>query len=441
MVIVNSASVIAQRRVLTFTATSTDPALVNPTVVGNNLTLTYGRGLRGSATVTVTATEEGTGATTQDTFEVTVGSAQNVSIGQGANAQSVVFTDADGTVATIRAAGGSVIAAVSGDNLAQSTTGRTVTVTGNNLGLSNLTLVGDNPNVTIKTVGGSDGRITVGAMSAAGPARGVSGRGVVLRGSATFSNSVGRLDLAGTDGATITIQRSGLAGFVEPSITIGTASNTDITSQAPLKVKLGTWGGDDVNPDTITAPAIRNLQVNGDFNGALDVSGNGQRTGTPAVGNVRVGGVASGAWTVGSLKTLRAGTVANAVIRSGGGIGSIVANSITGTTIFAGMAGTAAAGALPIDKSAFATPAAIGTVTLRGKTQSQFASSVIAATTLGRLNLGVVSAENSGTAFGVAADAISSLLATPGGGTPVRVARLTEPGQSIDQSDFEVRVL
>jgi hypothetical protein len=141
------------------------------------------------------------------------------------------------------------------------------------------------------------------------------------------------------------------------------------------------------------------------------------------------------------LNSLRAGTIINAVVRSSGGIGSIAAGSITGSTIFAGLAGAASAGALPADKSAFATPAAIGSITLKSKSSPQFTNSVIAATTLGRVNLGVVEVNNSGTAFGLAADVVGSLLATTTAGAPIRGLRLTEPGQSIDQTDFEVRVL
>jgi hypothetical protein len=438
MVIVNSASVISQRQPVTYTVQSSDPSLVNPTLTNNNLTLTYGAGLRGAATVTVTATEAGTGATVEDSFDITIGSAMNVPGGQGANAQKIVFTDADGTTATVSVAGGSAVVSVGGDNLTQTTDGRTVTVKGTSLVLTNMVVTGTYPSVTVSTVGGADGRITLGAFNAAGTIRSFSGRGVILRGTATFGNSVGRLDLAGTQGATIDINTT---GSQEPSVSIGNAVDTDITSQAPLRLKLGTWGGTDANADTITAPAIRNLQVNGDFTGALDVNGSGQRAGAPAVGNVRVTGGLTGAWTVASLNSLHAGTVANAVIRSGGGIGSIVAGSITGSTIFAGLADTAAAGALPTDKSVFSAPVAIGSVSLKSKTPPQFTNSVIAAATLGKMNLGVVAVNNSGTAFGLAADAVGSVLATAADGAPIRGSGLTDPGQSITQTDFNVRVL
>jgi hypothetical protein len=57
------------------------------------------------------------------------------------------------------------------------------------------------------------------------------------------------------------------------------------------------------------------------------------------------------------------------------------------------------------------------------------------------MNLGVVAVNNSGTAFGLAADAVGSLLATAADGAPIRGSGLTDPGQSITQTDFNVRVL
>jgi hypothetical protein len=217
---------------------------------------------------------------------------------------------------------------------------------------------------------------------------------------------------------------------------IATASDADIDSQVPLKVSLGPWTGTDANADTITAPAVKSMQVTGDFNGDLAVSGNGQRTGTPAVGSTRVSGNLSGNWTVASLKSLKAGTITNCVIRSTNDIGSVSANSISGSTIFAGVATTTAAGSLPADATAFPTSASVKSVSVKSTSNS-----FIAAKSLGDMSLGAVQVDNAGVPFGLAADAIFSLLATGANGAPIRGARLTDPSQTLTQGDFKAQVV
>jgi cyclophilin family peptidyl-prolyl cis-trans isomerase len=502
MVVLNSINVISQP--VTYTATSTNTALVNPTVNGKALTLTYGAQQVGTATVTVTATEPG-GATVQDTFIVTVGSTP-VGVGQGANAQVVNFTDSDGTVASVSIRGGTGTLSFDGQNITQSTVGRAVTVGGTNLKLINIALAGTRPSVNVRTTsGGGDNLVNIGGFTADGPVGGIVGRTVQLGGTSTFSNAIGKLDVGGTQNATITINRSGAAGFTEPSITIGSAVDTDITSQAPLKLRLNSWGGTDGNADTITAPAVRSLTVNGNFTGDLDVSGNGQRVGSPALTNARVAGaLGAGTWTVGKASRVSAGSVAadwagtfadvasfavagdlagditansvnsltagsitgsnirlnlapatkavglgrltsrgaitNSLVRSTASIGTVTAGAINGSSIYAGVTATEG-GFLPTAVGDFASASSIRGVTVRnGGTAAGFVNSDIAAATLGRMSLGVVQVDNAGVPFGLAADTVLSLSAIGAGGAPIRTGLLTDAAQSLDVTDFEVRV-
>ena len=90
----------------------------------------------------------------------------------------------------------------------------------------------------------------------------------------------------------------------------------------------------------------------------------------------------------------------------------------------------------------FASASSIRGVTVRNRgTTPGFANSDVAASALGRMNLGLVQVDNAGVPFGLAADTIQSLSAVGAGGAPIRTAVLTDPGQSIDQTDFKVRVL
>jgi peptidyl-prolyl cis-trans isomerase A (cyclophilin A) len=439
MVVLSSATVTAPTAAVTYAATSSNPELVAPQVSGSSLVLNYVPGQTGTATITVTATEAGTGATATDTFVAAVGGTQ-VSLGDGANAQVVQFIDDEGTVSRLTVKGGTAAVQFTGNDVAQSPADKKlIVVNGTDLTVSNLILTGKNPSVTLKTTGG-DSRVAFNAITADGPVRGVTGSSIVLTGPAVFNNAVGRLTLGRSERGSITINRSGSAGFVEPLITIGDAVDTNITSQAPLKLRLGSWTATDSGIYAITTPAIRTMVVNGNFDGQLAVSGNGQRVGSPAVANARIGGVLSGLWDVGSLNTLRAGSIDQAVIRAVSTIGSVLTGSINQSTIFAGLPSDAPPKTLP------AASADLGTGSIRSfaivgrSTTPQFVGSNIAASSLGRMNLGTVQENHSGAAFGLAASTVASLSALTSAGQPIRAARLTDPSVSIDQGDFEVRV-
>jgi cyclophilin family peptidyl-prolyl cis-trans isomerase len=70
-VLISQASLWRQRDQLTFTATSSNTTLVNPSVANGNLTLTYGQNQTGTATITVTATDRN-GVSVATTFQVRV---------------------------------------------------------------------------------------------------------------------------------------------------------------------------------------------------------------------------------------------------------------------------------------------------------------------------------------------------------------------------------
>lgn len=138
----------------------------------------------------------------------------------------------------------------------------------------------------------------------------------------------------------------------------------------------------------------------------------------------------------GSLGRARfAGALSLSSIRVAGSIGSITAGSMAGSRIFAGVSG--ALNDLPQTTADFAHPAAsIALVAVRGA----FTNSLVAAPTIGRVTLASVSPDNNGTAFGVAADTLQSVLAAAGV-PPVRALLLDDPTESIRRTDFEFRLL
>jgi peptidyl-prolyl cis-trans isomerase A (cyclophilin A) len=461
MVVLNSATVTGSTLLpITYQATSSNLALVTPTVSGSTLVLNHSLTQAGTATITITATEQGNPTPVVSTFDVTV-VGNGVPIGEGANARTIVYTDGDGTVGTIRVKGGSAVVQFAGSNVVQTTNGTTVTVTGTGLEVAEIALGGTYPAVTITTAGNGDGRVVVNAINSTPAVKSFVGKGVVLKGTSALQNGIGRLDVARAEGATLTINRSGAAKLLDAMVAIGDAVDTDITSQQPIKLlKLGTWGGTDADADTITTPAIRGIQTTGDYVGDINLSGNGQVVGKPVLGNVRIGGVlGAGTWNVtgrtsgisaGSIngwsgnlgdvaKVTSKGAITGMTLLATNDIGTVAASSISNSTIFAGVTGTP--GTLPADASAFTTPATIRGVTIRaakGATEPTFAATNIAAATLGKMTLGTVNVSNGGTPFGLAAQSIQVLSATAG--SAIRSSRLEDPSQSLDLTDFKVRV-
>jgi hypothetical protein len=287
-----------------------------------------------------------------ESFERRLLFAIDVTIGTGQPAQALVFSDADGTTAQIRAAGGTATITFDAPDVAQSTTGRLVTVTGTAVTMTRMTIQGDHPNVTVRTTGG-DGTVTLPSVTAQQFVRGFSGRGVVLNGFTLFADGVGRLDVAGAQGASINIGGTGQTSPPEASISIANVSGTAIHSQFPVRLlRVGRWSaGTPGQSNQLAAPRVNSLQCAGDFTPDLFIGG--QDTGRPALGNARIlGALASGAWNVaGKTSRVAAASVGSewdgtfgdvasfattgdlAGTVSANSINSLAANTITGANI------------------------------------------------------------------------------------------------------------
>ena len=105
----------------------------------------------------------------------------------------------------------------------------------------------------------------------------------------------------------------------------------------------------------------------------------------------------------GSLKVT--GAITGTTVRTIGNIGSISADSITNSNIYAGVAGPTVD--LPDDIGDFT-----GLSTIKSVSTRTFSNSNLAAAGLQRLNLGAVDTDNAGTSFGVSSGAITSLTGT-----------------------------
>ena len=185
---------------------------------------------------------------------------------------------------------------------------------------------------------------------------------------------------------------------------------------------------------------VANFTVAGDLAGDLTASSIGVlNAGTITGANITLNRAAA-ARVTGLGRLTSGGAITNALIQSSADIGTVTAGAINGSSIYAGVVANDG-GFLPTGLGNFTSASTIRGVTVRNTgTTAGFVNSDIAAAVLGRMSLGVIQTDNAGVPFGLAATAIASLTGVGAGGTPVRLARLTEPGQSVDQGDFEARV-
>lgn len=425
---------------LTFGASSSNPALVNPVIANGQLTLQYGQG-EGTATITVTGTDLN-GQAVQTTFTAGVGQLQ-VAIGGTAKGspKSVVFTDADGTNATLSIKGpGTAAVSFTGAGLTQSTVGGRVVVGGANAVLSTVAVTGTTGSTSLTITGkGGDETVVMTSLTTDGPVKSISGKQAAVTGTLTTGGPLGSLTLFSADGSTITI--GGAARSKAATITLDSATDTTITSDVALKsVTVQAFSSSDATPATLTAPSIGSLVTkSGDLAETVNVGTSiksikvaGNLTG--AISAISIGSLAVGAditqatitlaqpgggkaKALGSVKV--GGAIVSSTIRTAAGIGSITADALDGATVFAGVNGST----LPTASAGFANTATIGSI----KLSQGFANSFVAATSLGKLSIAQLVIDNGGTAFGLAADKIAALSGSIGTGVRFALKKLDTP--------------
>jgi hypothetical protein len=297
------------------------------------------------------------------------------------------------------------------------------------------------------------------------------------------------LQVAGLTNAALTIG-SGTAGV--STLTLGTVSNSTLSSAVPLKTLKAT-GWTTAGTASITAPSIATLDVTGNFEpnmtltstatalNAVTIGGNlGSAVAWSIAGSVRaltvgsvaagdqlsiagylstllVGGDLAGTLTAATAKSIRVtGNVADATLSltaAGTAFGAMtVSGSITGSTITtAGNAGSITAallsddtvliGATPGTTFGSATTATLGTATLTSlrlttRATTAFANTSVVAHTINTATLSTVATDNGGTPDGLALATARSITGTANG-KPFRVTKATATQVF---GDFEVKL-
>ena len=185
----------------------------------------------------------------------------------GRQSPPLVYTDADGTTATLTLRGGNGTAFASGGriNLALADGGRGMSLT---VRTSNRT--------------GGDGRFALGDVTISGSVRGLVAPGCDLAGTLAASGSLGRLSL-GTVAGTVA------AGGAITSLRAAELTNARVLSGTLLGAD-GQLGGDAADADSFAAGSIGVLRVSGSITGSLIAAGLDPADGTFLNGDDRVTG-------------------------------------------------------------------------------------------------------------------------------------------------------
>jgi cyclophilin family peptidyl-prolyl cis-trans isomerase len=423
--------------VLNYSASSSDPTLVNPSISDGQLVLNYGSGT-GSAQITVTATALD-GSIASSTFNAGVGQLLTL-VGGAGNPKSVSVPDADGTVSTITIKGaGTAQVLIKGSGISQTNNRGRVSVSGNNVVLDTIAMTGTDgsTSLSISSKGGSIGGVTVGGISADGTARSISAKGVTITRGMSTTGAVGTVTIAGATGAVLNFG----GDFSDAPVTLSLGALSDsglIVNSAVKSLKLTSAIDTDSTPDPIGTGALQKASIAHDLAepfsasniSSLSVGGNltGDIT-VDQIGKLSVKGNMSDATltaqlsaadfpdsgtanaktnlAIGSLSV--SGAVANAAVKTPGSVGSISTGSIAGSLI---TVGAPALTTLPTAVSDLAAPATLNVLKVKGT----FSGTSVIARFLGKASVGTLQTSNGGAAFGFAADTIASLSGTTDAG-------------------------
>lgn len=410
LVVLNNIAVVQP---LTFSATSDNASLVTPSVASDGtLTLTYGAGATGRAHVTVTATDLGGGKSVQ-TFLVDLGvtgDETSVVVGTGGH-KAVSLQQADGTVVTVKVGGkGSATITADGDTLTQAVQKNgTDLITGTNAVISSISTTGTTSATTlnITTTGGKIGQIN--GLSTDAAVGTINAKTVNLTGSLTAGGPIKNINLHGASNGTLTIPAGGSV-----NIKSTTAVNGETITSASAINNISAPG---LNAPTISAPSIGTFNVKGDLvNATITLNGAGTE-----LKNLNVSGMITGL-----------------ILHASGNLSTIAAASMGGNEIFAGVGPLVSGQILPNFPTDFAANDTISNI----RVKTSFATSNIAAETLGNLSLGKITTSNGGGTFGIAGHSIKAVAGTDTTtGKKIALHNLTATTQSTSFGDFIVKLL
>jgi hypothetical protein len=330
-----------------------------------------------------------------------------VIVGSGA-AKSVMFTDASGTQAQIMLSGpGTASVNFDGTGLSQSANAKGLVVNGSDISVASITVNGTTALSNFQILTTKNKALTIGDITVGGGLNGLLARSVTVAGDITTGSGVHILQLGGASDGTITIG-SGKVGTI--AVQVGAMNNVSFNSAIPVTTLVASQWVNGTGEDlSITAPTINAVNISHDL--TADVT-----TGSIISMNVR-GNISSSTFNLTtpltplgkSIKSMNVGGgIAGTTINAGGNVGSVNAGSMTDSFLYAGLVASPS-GAFPSVTTDFRNTATIFAVNLRKGASASFSNSVIAGYNVNAVNLGTVSQNNGGNAFGVAAHDVMSV--------------------------------
>jgi hypothetical protein len=222
----------------------------------------------------------------------------------------------------------------------------------------------------------------------------------------TISGSLNNLALNYMAGVNLTVG----AGTGSLSLNLGQSVGTTITSAIPISSLTAlAFLSSSTTPVDLTAPSVGKINIKGAFSSTTVQA--------DSIGPVTVSGAITG---VSLLAT--------------DSLGPIVAKGIANSIFFAGMSTTLTT--LPTASTDFANKSA-SIVSVKTTMAGGFSNSLIAAWSIGTVNLGKIATNNGGTPFGVSGDQIASVIGL--GTAPIHLVNVNDLTAPLIQGDFNVR--
>jgi hypothetical protein len=440
---------------LSFTATSSNPSVLSASMSGSTITLTPEPGRSGFAIIRATAAApDGSAASNSFRVQITASASRTLHVSLGPSRKLFSFAASNQASAIVMLKGpGAADVQMGGDALKLDGTG----LHGVNQELESITLSGTTAASSLLITGHGTSRfaLNIGNISSDGPLGTLQVKGATLLGDVSVPAGIHKLNVDSADSGSID------AGSSPTSVQgISFVDENFSSTGAVHSVTLGQWVDSDAVPETFSAASVGRLTTRGSFQPGVQITGdlgaariggsiggtwNVGRAATPinvgasigpdfsgtfgAIAGLTVNGAFNGSLTAPSMRFLnvRSMTGANVNLTASAGmdLGSLQAGAIMRSTILSAgdiakvrasqfqfsklLAGTAAA-ELPSSAADFTHPATIQSVLFlpRGANAS-FDGSLIAATNLGKLDLGTTKTSNSGFPYGIATRAIGLL--------------------------------
>lgn len=229
------------------------------------------------------------------------------------------------------------------------------------------------------------------------------------------------------------------------SLTLGTVSDLSISSSVAVsKLTVNSWADSNAN-DTVTLPSLSSYTNKGNSPVLISATGGtiktfsvrgfvtaGGATATDTLSNISVtGGISNALFDAANLlsKVTTRGNITDSVLRAGNRIGTVSANTLTGSRVLVGVPSSTSA--FPTATTDFAIPSAV----LNKLTLKAFSNSRVIATNINSATLGNV---DTGSTSGVAADSARTLAYTLPNAKKTTIKNLSSPEQSQTLGNFSI---